>query len=62
MTDWPVIQVYPQGTPSDAELEADRDKAHQKAVRDYNTRQDDVCVVCGVDCYGYCSWPTRVVG
>jgi hypothetical protein len=57
---WPVIHVFPNGTPSDAELEAQRDEAHAKAVQDWNAKAE---CACGAECYGYCTWPiAEVVG
>jgi hypothetical protein len=32
MSEWPTLQPYPHGTPSDAELEAARDVDHLRAV------------------------------
>jgi len=56
--DLPMIQCQP--TPSDAELEAQRDLAHAKAVQEWNAKAE---CACGAECYGYCSWPiTEVVG
>jgi hypothetical protein len=34
----PVIHVYPNGTPTDEELEAERDADHLKAVAQYLSR------------------------
>jgi len=34
----PIIHVYPHGTPSDDELEAERDADHLKAVAQYLSR------------------------
>ncbi len=62
MSDWPVIHVYPNGTPSDAELEAERDAKHANAVREYRAGQNDPdCPLCGWECHGYCTWPVTEV-
>jgi hypothetical protein len=34
--DLPLIQVFPNGTESDAESEADRDAKHARAVAEWN--------------------------
>lgn len=39
MSDWPTIHVYPNGTPGDAELEAERDRKHAADVAHYWQRQ-----------------------
>ena len=39
MNDHPIIHVYPAGTPSDAELEAERDRKHAAEVADYWRKQ-----------------------
>ena len=36
---WNILQPFPNGTESDAELEADRDRKHAAAVADWKRRQ-----------------------
>lgn len=39
--DWPVKHPYPNGTPTDAELQAERDQLHAEAVADWLRRNPD---------------------
>lgn len=36
--DLPMIQPFPNGTPTDAELQAARDRDHERDVADYDRR------------------------
>lgn len=53
LDDLPTIQVYPNGTPSDAELEAERDVKHLAAVAKWLTQDNCECppFLC------WCNWP-----
>lgn len=57
MTEPPMLQPYPHGTPTDAELQAQRDADYARAVREYNARQ-------GIGWHGVDEdWPvTEVIG
>lgn len=59
------IQVFPNGTPSDAELAAERDRKHAEAVAKFNIEQANGGLLecgCFVECYGYCTLIGEVYG
>lgn len=58
--DLPIIRCRP--TPSDAELQAERDRDHARVMAQYNQQTDMPCD-CAGECYGYCTWPiAEVIG
>ncbi len=56
--DLPIVHTFPNGTESDADLEADRDRKHAAAVADWQRRQH-----CGHREWECDCWPVgEVVG
>ena len=51
--DLPVIQVFPNGTETDAELEAQRDSKHQREIAHWEARQKCQCLPYAC----FCEWP-----
>lgn len=60
INDLPVIRCRP--TPSDAELQAERDRDHAKVIAEWERTGGENSCGCGVECWGYCQMIGQVIG